>query len=96
MAGYEQLTPGEIMTLAYIGLAMISIFTFGTIFKSVVDWRISKTIQMKIEQSVEKQVTQINIWKWINDFREKRRLKKEKEHAMILSGYDPQLEKYAR
>lgn len=96
MAGWEQLTPNEIMTIAWIALASVSILTFGTIFKSIVNWRISKRIQVKIEESVDKQVNQVNIWKWIKDYRGKRKAKREKEQSLILSGYDPMLEKLSR
>ena len=96
MAGWEQLTPNEIMTIAWIGLSCVSIFTFGTLFKSIINWRISKRIQVKIEESVDKSVAQVNIWKLIKDARIKHKLKKQKEIDMVLSGYDPGLEKYSR
>ena len=93
MAGWEQLTPNEIITLAWMGMAMVLILTFGTIFKSLVMWRISRTIQVKIDQAVEKSVTTFNINKWIADKREQRKLRKQKEQEMINAGYDPKLEK---
>ena len=96
MAGWEQLTPNEIMTIAWIVLASVSILTFGTIFKSIVNWRISKRIQVKIEESVDRQVNQVYLWKFINDYRRKRKAKREKEQSLVLAGYDPMLDKLSR
>ena len=96
MAGWEQLTPNEIITLAWMGMAMVLILTFGTIFKSLVMWRISRSIQVKIDQAVEKSVTTFNLYKWLGDIREKHKLRKQKEQEMINSGYDPKLEKFVK
>ena len=96
MAGWEQLTPNQIMTIAQIGLISVSIYTVGTIIKSFINWRISKTIQIKIDKLVDDSVNQMNLVALIRKYREKRKARKEKENALVLSGYDPMLEKLSR
>lgn len=62
MPGYEDLTPDQIMTLAWLSVAMVSIFVFGMLVRSIITLKISKNLK-NLEIFIEKRIVEAGVKK---------------------------------
>ena len=94
--GYEDLTPEQIMTIAYLAWTGILIYVVGYLIGRYLIYRTSRFIYLKIEKEIVKNINQelisrskpfyVRIVNWFKE----RRKKKQEENAFIKSyGIEP-------
>lgn len=94
MPGWEELSPDQLMTITWVIFSIVVLWFSASIFKSIVNFFISKHIQVQIEKSVESSLQKTPLQKIISNWSKKRKLKKEDKDR--LSGYDPVIEKLVK
>ena len=56
MAGFEDLTPDQLMLIVWLISLVVIFFTTGQIIRSFIDLKISKNIKLKVEKELLEEV----------------------------------------
>jgi len=82
MAGYEDLTPDQIIYIVNLVSIVVIVFVIGQIFRTILTLKISKNVkslELMIEKKIDAGIKKPSFFETIKLWWEQRKLKKEKE-----------------
>jgi len=66
MSGYEELSPDQLITIAYLAFGAVTIFAVSMLLRSIFNYLAAKTIMFRMEQEVARNIAMdLNQQTWV-------------------------------